>query len=155
MRGVPMHPSLPDEERHKLSSPQSETPINLVTNNGREASINWWETLKQVTPIYISTHIAFLALTYLATLFTLGNYSSNALRMRTLLNSWFHWDTGQFTYIATNGYDKLYRMAFFPLFPLLERMLAVIVRDPFVAGLIISNLAALAMFMVLYRLVVE
>jgi hypothetical protein len=123
--------------------------------SGREASINWWETLKQVTPIYIATHIAFLALTYLATLFSLGNFSSKALPLRTLLNSWFRWDSGHFTHIATNGYDALYRMAFFPLFPLLERMLAAIVHDPFVAGLIISNLAMLAMFMVLYRLVVE
>lgn len=150
-----MQPSLSDEERHKLSSPQSETAINFSTNSGREASINWWETLKQVTPIYIATHIAFLALTYLATLFSLGNFSARALPLRTLLNSWYRWDSGQFTHIATNGYDALYRMAFFPLFPLLERVLAVIVRDPFVAGLIISNLATLAMFMVLYRLFVE
>lgn len=46
-------------------------------------------------------------------------------------------------------------MAFFPLFPLLERGLAVVVGDPFVAGLLISNVATLGMFMVLYRLVAE
>jgi Gpi18-like mannosyltransferase len=150
-----MHSSLSDEERHELSSPQSETSINSLTNSRQEASINWWETLKEVTPIYISTHIAFLALTYLSALFTLGNFSTGGLPLRTLLNSWDRWDSGQFTHIATKGYDALYRMAFFPLFPLLERILAVIVRNPFVAGLIISNLATLAMFMVLYRLVVE
>lgn len=150
-----MQSSLSEEEKHELSSPQSETAMHLSTNSGQAASINWWETLKQIAPIYISTHIIFLALTYLATLFTLGNFSTRALPLRTLLNSWSHWDTGQFTHIATNGYDAPYRMAFFPLFPLLERLLAVIVRDPYVAGLIISNLATLAMCMVFYRLVVE
>jgi Gpi18-like mannosyltransferase len=41
------------------------------------------------------------------------------------------------------------------MLPVLERGLAAIVHNPFVAGLIISNLACLGLFMVLYRLVSE
>ncbi len=150
-----MQPSLSDKEGSDVSSLQIERPVDQVADSKQEVSISWWEALKQVAPIYIATHIAFLALTYLAVLFSLKNFSSNALPLKTLLISWNHWDTSQFTHIATNGYDALYRMAFFPLFPLLERILAVVVRDPFVAGLIISNLATLALFMVFYRLVAE
>jgi hypothetical protein len=113
------------------------------------------EALKQVSPIYIATHIAFLVLTYLVTLFSLGNFSGNSLHLKTLLDSWYRWDSGQFTHIAIYGYDASWRMAFFPLFPLLEGALATVVRDPFVAGLIISNVVTLGMFMVLYKLVAE
>lgn len=45
-------------------------------------------------------------------------------------------------------------MAFFPLFPLLERIVSPLTHNnPFYAGLLVSNLAGLGMFMVLYRLV--
>ena len=63
--------------------------------------------------------------------------------------------SGHFTAIASNGYDGAWRTAFFPLFPLLERAGAFLTHDPFIAGLIISNLAGLGVLVVLYRLVQE
>jgi hypothetical protein len=94
-------------ETDHLSSTTIVTPENITTSEkGSEFStISWWEASKQVLPIYLATHIAFLALTYLATLFSLNNFSTNALHLRTLLDSWNHWDTGWYTYIATNGYS--------------------------------------------------
>ncbi|HVB24022.1 MAG TPA: glycosyltransferase family 39 protein [Ktedonobacteraceae bacterium] len=150
-----MQPSISNNEELELLPTQTETSKNVEKEGMRKAPLNWWGTLKEVLPIYIATHITFLALTYLAVLFRLHNFSGTALPLSTLVHSWFRWDSGQFTSIATKGYDALYHMAFFPLFPLLERGLAVLVQDPFVAGLIISNLATLPMFMVLYRLVAE
>ncbi|HEU5376516.1 MAG TPA: glycosyltransferase family 39 protein [Ktedonobacteraceae bacterium] len=149
-----MQQTVPEDDTLKLSVAQAPV-VRLDTVGLVQTSTGWLEAFKQVLPIYIATHIVFLALTYLATLFKLGNFSGRALPLPILLSSWSRWDSSQFTYIATHGYDAFYRMAFFPLFPLLERGLAMVVGDPFVAGLLISNVATLGMFMVLYRLVAE
>ena len=115
----------------------------------------WRESFRGVLPIFIATRVAFFLLTYVAALFSLKNFSAGSLRLNTLLHAWMRWDSGHFIAIATKGYDLPYRTAFFPLFPLLERGLALLTSDPFVAGLIIANIACLAMFTVLYRLVRE
>lgn len=151
-----MQQAIPDEDTIKLNSIQvpKQTPLpedseqnDMPEHEGNSdalgVSINWREALRQIAPIYVVTHIAFLALTYLATLFSLGNFSDNALHLRILLDSWYRWDSGQYTHIAQYGYDAAWRTAFFPLFPILEHILTTIVRDPFVAGLIISNIATL------------
>ena len=121
----------------------------------RSAWPAWFNAFKQVLPIYISLHLAFLILTYLSALFIIGNFSPRTLRISTLWLAWFRWDSGHFTAIASNGYDAAWRTAFFPLFPLLQRGVAFLTHDPFIAGLIISNLAGLGMLVVLYRLVQE
>jgi Gpi18-like mannosyltransferase len=115
--------------------------------------VQWYTALKQVFPIYLATHLAFLLLTYAATLFTLGNFSSKILRVHSLLDSWYRWDTGRYIHIATFGYDQFWTFAFFPLYPLLEKGGTFLTHDPFVAGLLISNLAGLGLLVVLYRLV--
>ncbi len=117
--------------------------------------LKWYKAFKQVLPIYLAIHLAFLILTYLATLFSFPNFSPKALPLSSLWHSWYRWDSGHFTHIATYGYDAAWRTAFFPLFPLLERSLAFLTHDPFVAGLIVANLAGLVMLVVLFRLVQE
>lgn len=116
---------------------------------------HWYLALKNVLPVYISTHMAFLILTYLATLFIVGNFSPQALRISMLLHFWFRWDSGQFTYIAVHGYGTAWRTAFFPLFPLLEGIPTLLTGhgDPFVMGLVIASLADLGTLVVLYQLV--
>src|SRR5437763_14639482 len=121
----------------------------------RSAWPAWFNAFKQILPIYLSLHLAFLILTYLSALFVIGNFSTKTLRISTLWLAWFRWDSGHFTFIANNGYDAAWRTAFFPLFPLLERGGVFFTHDPFIAGLIISNLAGLGMLVVLYRLVQE
>ncbi len=115
----------------------------------------WFHAIKQILPIYISLHLAFLILTYVSALFSIGNFSPKTLPISTLWHAWYRWDSGLYTAIASNGYDAAWRTAFFPLFPLLERGVAFLTHDPFIAGLIISNLAGLGMLVVLYRLVQE
>jgi Gpi18-like mannosyltransferase len=115
----------------------------------------WFNALKKVLPVYILTHIVFVFLTYLSTLFSLSNFSSNALRLNTLIFDWYRWDSGHFTSIATISYDQPYRTAFFPLYPILEAALSLVTHNPFISGLIISDVAGLAMLTVLYRLVLE
>ncbi|MBA2394840.1 MAG: hypothetical protein H0V70_19105 [Ktedonobacteraceae bacterium] len=115
----------------------------------------WREALRQVLPLYLGLHLTFLLLTYFAVLFSINNFSSHNLPLSILLHSWNRWDSSIYTNIATTGYTTFSRMAFFPLFPLAEHGLALFVQDPFIAGLIISNIAMLGIFVILYRLVVE
>ncbi len=117
--------------------------------------ITWLQVARRVLPLYIVIHILFLLLSYLATLFVVRNYSLNSLPLSSLVLAWNRWDTGHFTAIATHGYVAAWQTAFFPLFSLLERGVALVVGGPFRAGLIISNLCAFVMLVVFYRLVWE
>src|SRR5436305_10444931 len=100
------------------------TPTTPTTPATAPGQSQWFAALRQVFPIFLATHLAFLILTYCAALFTLGNFSYRSLGLNTLLNAWFRWDSGHFTAIATNGYDAAWRTAFFPTFPLLEHLLS-------------------------------
>lgn len=118
--------------------------------------MQWYEALKQVFPIYLATHLAFFVITCLSVLFLLKDFSWPALRTSTLWHSWDHWDSSIFVAIAKYGYTKTERTAFFPLYPLLERGLMYVTHNnPLIAGLLISNLTGLGIFVVLYRLVRE
>ena len=69
------------------------------------------------------------------------------------------WDTGFYVSIAEEGYSfegvELPSVAFFPLLPILMRLLMPLVGDAVVAGILISNLALFAATIVLYRLVLD
>jgi len=69
------------------------------------------------------------------------------------------WDTGFYLDIATQGYQfegaRLPSVAFFPLLPLLIRVVTPIVGDPLVAGVVIANTALLGASMLVYRLAEE
>ena len=124
---------------------------NMLSSGAR----GWLLALRCVFPIYLATHLALLMLTYVAALFSIGNFSTKSLPLSTLWLSWYRWDSSHFTDIATRGYTAAWRTAFFPSFPLLEHLLAYLTGSPFIAGLIISNVAGLLMLAVFYRLVLE
>jgi len=137
------------------TSTQQEVP-SVPLKQKHENWHGWLEAFQHIFPIYLATHIVFFLLTYLVNLFFLDNFASQALKIRPTLEYWDHWDTGQFTAIAQQGgYDGAWRTAFFPLYPLLEAVLTPILHKPYYAGLLISNLATLGLFTVLYRLVYE
>src|SRR6266699_47347 len=84
----------------------------VVGTTSRPAT--WLSALKDILPVYIAVHLAFLVLTYLATLFTFTpkNFSLYSLPLSTLIKSWDRWDSGHFVEIATKGYDAPYWPAF-------------------------------------------
>ena len=49
----------------------------------------WFNAFKQVLPVYILLHLAFLILTYLSALYIIGNFSPRTLRISTLWLAWF------------------------------------------------------------------
>jgi len=115
----------------------------------------WWNATLAVLPIFIGTRLLFVLLTYFGVvLFTVANYSPQELSMHTLLFSWYRWDVARFATIAIEGYKQFDNTAFFPLFPLLEHIVSVVLhKSVLVSGMLISNLAFLATLVVLYRFV--
>src|SRR5438874_7909390 len=138
-----------------IENAEQSAPAESEHDLAKTARAKWFNAFKNVLPIYISIHLAFFVITCLAALFIIPDFSWKALPIDTLWQSWYRWDSLHYSYLATHGYTDWWRTPFFPLFPLLERYLPVVKGDPFIAGLIISNVAGLGMLVVLYRLVEE
>ncbi len=116
----------------------------------------WFTAFKQTLPVYVAVHLAFFVTTCLSFLFTLRDFDPRNVPVYKLWQTWHHWDTGHYMSIATYGYQHPWSAAFFPLYPLLERVVMFLThRNALAAGLFISNLAGLVMLVVLYRLVRE
>ncbi len=75
------------------------------------------------------------------------NYLSNLF-----VNVWFRWDTGWYLRIAASGYDYLSgTIAFSPLYPFLMAILGKLTGDYLVSALLISSLATLFVYLLLYE----
>ena len=69
----------------RSSSVTQSTDTSSVVGGIEMSSWQKWRTaFQQVLPIYLATHLAFLILTYAATLFSLDNFSPNFLSLNTL-----------------------------------------------------------------------
>jgi len=75
---------------------------------------------------------------------------------------WAHWDTRWYLDIATRGYSAARlpptgeaNYAFFPLYPILMRVVSWIVGDPVLSGFLVSNVALVVATVLLYRLVAD
>lgn len=137
-------------------SPSPVRALSAMTPGRATALQSWLTALREALPAYLLSHALFVTLTYLAPLFTLPDFSAQALPPSSLVHSWQHWDAAHYASIARSGYVQWWQTAFFPLFPLLEQLgsLATL-GSTHVAGLLIANLADLALLAVLYRLLTE
>ncbi|HET7433600.1 MAG TPA: hypothetical protein VFN10_02685 [Thermoanaerobaculia bacterium] len=72
------------------------------------------------------------------------------------LEIWHRWDSLHYVSIAQDGYQATgpaaASLVFFPLFPWTMRIVAFFVRNPIVAGFVVSTVASLIAAMLLYRL---
>jgi hypothetical protein len=59
-----------------------------------------------------------------------------------LFGVWERFDTLWYLHIAASGYDRPESVVFFPLYPLLIRVLSVVIPSPLVAALAVSTLAS-------------
>lgn len=70
---------------------------------------------------------------------------------------WSRWDSPHYLYIAEHGYtntgDEANFIVFFPLYPLLVGVLNLILGNPIISGLLISNLFFILGAVTLYKLV--
>jgi Gpi18-like mannosyltransferase len=149
-----------DEKTLSESKVDAQTPIadeeSIHLNIKKTTGIEQWHNAFLVTlPIFLFTRAVFVVLTYFGVvLFTIPNYSRRSLSFTTLVYAWSHWDVNWYNNIAIKGYFTPASAAFFPLFPLLERVVSLLLhRNVLYAGMLISNLAFLSTLVVLYRFV--
>lgn len=88
---------------------------------------------------------------------SISTYSTplNGLTMY-IVGPWLRWDANNYLAIAAGGYNFSGSTAFFPLYPLLIRVISVPLGGNLpISALLISTAASFAMFMLLYRLIIR
>lgn len=138
------------------------TPINTTMTHATNSTLlsrlfsgGWGRALVAIFPLYIAVHVASFVTTCLAALFLQKDFAWGSGSLTTLWNYWLRWDANHFTFITQHGYDTPMRTAFFPLYPLLARAVMLVTHDALSATMIVSSLALLVVFVVLYRLTQE
>ena len=134
---------------------QQSSPVSTFSHSKKSSWFAWYRAFQHTFSSYLAVHLAFLVTTLYSVLFIVKDFSSQSLPLEALWNMWARKDAGHFRYIALFGYTEWWRTAFFPLYPLLERSLLWLTPNPYIAGLLISNVVGLLMLVVLYRLVDE
>ncbi len=124
-------------------------------SNWRAFGKKWGYALRQILPVYVAVRMACIVISALSVLFILGDFAPQAYPLNTIWHTWDHWDTGNFENIALHSYSVPTLTAFFPLYPVLMRLIIPLTHNVLTAGFIISNLAGLVMSVVLYQLVRE
>lgn len=132
--------------QEKVTTVQS--PVAIETETG------WRNAIKAALPPFVLTRLVFLLLTYFEVLFIVRFNSGKVVSLSAMLNNWNQWDVHSYEGIALFGYRKIIDAAFFPLFPLLQRGISIVLHTSvLVAGMLLANLAFFGVLVVLYRFV--
>lgn len=97
---------------------------------------------------------------YLSLMFV-GPARARLLPGRPFLEPWFRWDANWYMQIVTQGYSLAEpepgqrNVVFFPLYPMLVRAVGWVIRDPYAAAILVSNVLFVVAMVVLYRFVLE
>jgi Gpi18-like mannosyltransferase len=141
---------------NEITQKKDSVPVPLAENVvDRLWARKWLDALKATFPLYIAIHIAAFVITCTSVLISHPDFYTTNPQVMVLLQSWNHWDSGWYQGIATRGYTTVASTAFFPLYPVLIRVMMVAVPDQFLSGLVVSNLADLAALVLLYQLINE
>ncbi len=110
------------------------------------------QTVREVLVDFVATRAAVIIIAELAVAI-IGQRAGVHVQESSipLLNVWGRWDAVHYLTIATQGYQGT-DMAFFPLFPLLIRLLGSILGNHLVAGIVIANSAFFFGLLFLYKL---
>lgn len=106
----------------------------------------------RATRMWIASRLALLVASIAGTVFFENGFDGSQWRasvpVHSLLADWGRWDTGWYIGIADNGYVNPNQTAFFPLFPLLTRLVGNILggQHLLVAGLVVANISSLVAF---------
>ncbi len=114
--------------------------------------------VRDILALFIVTRLILMLVTYLGyILLTASKYSSTPVSTATFFSLWNHWDATRYLVIAQHGYQTIYDLAFFPLFPLLIALFSYPLGNGsyLLIGTLLSNGALLAALFILYPLAVE
>jgi hypothetical protein len=107
--------------------------------------------------LFITTRLVLAFITYSMYILLSGvkNYSRIPVDIVGLFTTWNHWDAANYICIAQYGYQTIYDLAFFPLFPLLIACISWLLGSwsYLLVGTLISNLALFGALWIIYHLV--
>jgi hypothetical protein len=87
------------------------------------------------------------------------HFPADGAHLSLIFNTFAQWDSGWFIRIADRGYDVEQSASFFPLYPLVVRGVAEVLRSTVIAGVLVSvvaaGVAAIVIFKIARRLVGE
>ena len=115
--------------------------------------------LKKMPASFTYTLVLFLASRLMLTVVGVIGYNVIGHRdigqLRDYFNIWGVWDSQQYIDIARDWYPHAASSAYayFPLYPLLMKLLALVINNYYIAGLIISNVCLFIACFYIYRLV--
>lgn len=111
------------------------------------------ETVRDVLMTFVVTRVSIVIIAELAaTIISQRPGQHFAASSSPILAVWGRWDAEHYIGIATSGYSGT-EPAFFPLYPLLIRLLGGAISNHLVAGLVVSNAASFFALLYLYRLI--
>ena len=110
-------------------------------------------TVRDVLITFVTTRVSIILIAELAAV-VVGQRPGDHYAASTskALAVWGRWDAEHYIGIATDGYSGT-EPAFFPLYPLLIRILATFTGSHLIAGLLISNIASFFGLLFFYKLV--
>jgi len=115
--------------------------------------MNFKDTVKELLPVILITIFGTYLFSYVAFVVTENVYPNSFLEL------WNRWDTRHYLKIAEHGYASSDEgsgnmlIVFFPLYPYLIRVFALVFQDYLLSAMIVSNLAYAAAAYYLYKLV--
>ena len=111
------------------------------------------QTVRDVAITFVVTRLPLIAIAELAAM-VIGQRPGvhYAASTNPLLAVWGRWDAEHYLQIARDGYSGT-DFAFFPLYPLLIRIVGAFTGSLLIAGLIVSNTASFFALLYLYKLV--
>jgi len=113
---------------------------------------------RDIILLFIATRLLLVMVTYFGYILLVApKDSALPVNMIALLTSWDHWDATNYVRIAQFGYQNVYDLAFFPLFPAVIWTIGHVLGSwsYLFVGTVISNLALLGALFVIYQLAVE
>ncbi len=157
------------ESLHELEGYSAKTKVKVealprAMDQEEQGWRSWLQIGKVILPIFLATHLAVLFVSYFSVLSDISDAAHPLLSRPAIdfFNHFMRWDSGNFIHIARSGYTSdhggadITRTAFFPLYPMLIRLLSWIPGlTPESSALIIGNLAGFGLIVVLYRLAKE
>jgi Mannosyltransferase (PIG-V) len=110
------------------------------------------QTVREVLLDFVATRTAIIVIAELAAVI-IGQRAGTHVEESShqLLAVWGHWDAVHYLDVATQGYQGT-DAAFFPLYPMLIRIVGRLVGNHLIAGLMISNASFFVGLLFLYRL---
>ena len=106
--------------------------------------------------LFTTTRILLILVTYIGVvLLTAPKYSSTPTYFHTLLLAWNHWDASNYVRIAQYGYQYVFDLAFFPLYPACIWLISHLIGNYVLVGMLLSNLALLGALIIVYQLALD